>query len=246
MDKVSIIIPTYNRFKYLLNSIKSCIEQTYKNIEIIVVNDCSTEKEYYNYDFKKLGKNVYIIHLPKNSKDEFGITSPGGHARNIGITKASGNYIAFLDDDDYFLPKKIEKQVNIMKNNNYLFTCTDGYFGRGLYDKNKRYHKYHYKGYLWEKLMEIFTKKKKLNLLFDMYSKAINIWGSKEISVHNCIICSSVMIHKDLIKKVGYFKIMKKSDDLEYWKRILNFTHCIYIKDFLTYIDNDHGYGKNY
>lgn len=46
MDKVSVIIPTYNRFKYLLNTIKSIKEQTYLNIEIIVVNDKSTEKEY--------------------------------------------------------------------------------------------------------------------------------------------------------------------------------------------------------
>jgi glycosyltransferase involved in cell wall biosynthesis len=44
MDKVSVVIPTYNRFKYLLNTIQSVKEQTYKNIEIIVVNDCSTEK----------------------------------------------------------------------------------------------------------------------------------------------------------------------------------------------------------
>ena len=52
MDIVSVIIPTFNRFKYLLNTIKSVKEQTYNNIEIIVVNDCSTEKEYYEYNWK--------------------------------------------------------------------------------------------------------------------------------------------------------------------------------------------------
>ena len=51
MDKVSVIIPTFNRFKYVLNTIKSIQEQTYKNIEIILVNDCSTQKEYYEYNF---------------------------------------------------------------------------------------------------------------------------------------------------------------------------------------------------
>ena len=53
MDKVSVIIPTYNRFKYLLNAIKSVKQQTYSNIEIIVVNDCSTQEDYYTFDFKK-------------------------------------------------------------------------------------------------------------------------------------------------------------------------------------------------
>lgn len=52
MDKVSVIIPTYNRFKYLLNTIKSVKAQTYLNIEIIVVNDKSIQKEYYGYDWK--------------------------------------------------------------------------------------------------------------------------------------------------------------------------------------------------
>ena len=50
MDLVSVIIPTYNRFEFLHNTIKSIIEQTYKNIEIIVVNDCSSKKEYYEYN----------------------------------------------------------------------------------------------------------------------------------------------------------------------------------------------------
>ena len=65
MEIVSVIIPTYNRFQFLLNSIKSIKEQTYKNIEIIVVNDCSTEKEYYEYNWKE--NNIIIIHLGENS-----------------------------------------------------------------------------------------------------------------------------------------------------------------------------------
>lgn len=59
MEKVSVIIPTFNRFKYLLNTIKYVKEQTYKNIEIIVVNDCSTEKEYYEYNWVK--NNIPIV-----------------------------------------------------------------------------------------------------------------------------------------------------------------------------------------
>ena len=66
MDTVSVIIPSFNRFNYVLNTIKSIKEQSYKVHEIIVVNDCSTQQEYYNYDWESLG--VIIVHLKKNSK----------------------------------------------------------------------------------------------------------------------------------------------------------------------------------
>ena len=66
MDKVSVIIPTYNRFKYLMNTLKSVKEQTYSNIEIIVVNDRSSQKEYYEYDWQE--NNIRIIHLEKKVK----------------------------------------------------------------------------------------------------------------------------------------------------------------------------------
>ena len=59
MDKVSVIIPTYNRFKYLLNTIESVKKQTYTNLEIIVINDKSTQKEYYEYDWNS--NNIKII-----------------------------------------------------------------------------------------------------------------------------------------------------------------------------------------
>jgi cellulose synthase/poly-beta-1,6-N-acetylglucosamine synthase-like glycosyltransferase len=69
MEKVTAIIPTFNRFKYLMNTIKSMKEQTYDNMEIIVVNDCSTEKEYYEYNWEENG--IIIIHLEENSKKKF-------------------------------------------------------------------------------------------------------------------------------------------------------------------------------
>ena len=122
MDKVSVIIPTFNRFKYLLNAIESVKKQTYKNIEIIVVNDCSTEKEYYNYDF---GNNIIVIHLDKNSKNIFGYAC-AGYVRNQGINASTGFYIAFLDDDDVWFPNKIEIQLNKMKETNCEMSCTEG------------------------------------------------------------------------------------------------------------------------
>ena len=63
---VTVIIPTYNRFDYLLKAIQSVRNQNYKNIEIIIVNDCSSELEYYNYKFE----NCIVINLDKNSKKD--------------------------------------------------------------------------------------------------------------------------------------------------------------------------------
>lgn len=248
MDKVSVIIPTYNRFHYLLNAIKSVKEQTYKNIEIIVVNDCSIQKEYYSFDFKKnFGDEFYILHLPKNSKEIFGIVSPGGHARNIGMMISSGTYIAFLDDDDYFLPNKIEKQLKFMKKKNYSISCSEAYCGKGPYQVNSKYKTYHYNGKFWKALINIFKNQNKIELLNKMYENNVTIWGKKEIYTHNCT-CggSSIIMKKDLIKKAGYFPIKNFGDDWEYWKKLIKYSDCVYIREPLTYIDISHGDGKNY
>jgi teichuronic acid biosynthesis glycosyltransferase TuaG len=116
MDLVSVIIPTFNRFKYLLNTIKSVKKQTYSNIEIIVINDCSTEKDYYDYDWN--GNNIKIIQLEKNSKKIFGYGCVG-FVRNKGIEIASGKYIAFCDDDDIWFPNKIELQIKEISKTNW-------------------------------------------------------------------------------------------------------------------------------
>ena len=130
MDKVSVIIPTFNRFNYLMNTIESVKKQTYNNIEIIVVNDKSTQKEYYNYDWA--ANNVIIIHLDKQSKQLYGYPCVG-HVRNKGIEKSTGKYIAFCDDDDLWFPKKIELQINAMKQLGCKMSCTDGLIGNGIY-----------------------------------------------------------------------------------------------------------------
>ena len=70
MVKVSVIIPSYNRFKYLLNTIESVKNQTFADYEIIIVNDCSTDPDYYLYDWK--ASNVNIIHLKENTRKIFG------------------------------------------------------------------------------------------------------------------------------------------------------------------------------
>lgn len=105
---VTVVIPTYNAELYMEKCLQSVLNQTYKNIEILVVDDCS--KDNTNLYIKNLrNKKVKLLKTKKNS---------GGPAvpRNIGISKAKGKYIAFLDQDDLWEPKKLEICINKMHN----------------------------------------------------------------------------------------------------------------------------------
>lgn len=106
MDKcplISVIIPTYNREKFIRNSIMSVINQTYKNIEIIVIDDGSTDNTKQCIEnIKHLNPNLKYIY-----KENAGVSS----SRNVGIRNANGEYIAFLDSDDSWNETKIEKQI---------------------------------------------------------------------------------------------------------------------------------------
>ena len=113
--KVSIIIPTFNREKDIIRAIKSVLNQTYKNIEVIVVDDGSKDKTFFMIQ-KIKDKRIRYIKLNRNTG--------GSNARNIGIKNALGNYIAFQDSDDEFYPNKIEKQLrNIINKKSDLDFC---------------------------------------------------------------------------------------------------------------------------
>ena len=240
--KVSVIIPTFNRFKHLLNAIDSVKRQTYSDIELIVVNDRSTQKEYYSYDFP----GVTIVHLDKGAIERHGKPMPGCHPRNIGLKIASGEYVAFLDDDDMWLPKKIETQIKYMTNSGCQMCCSDGYIGTGKYEDSKDYLRYNAEHY-WGTLKEIYRKKKKSHL-FPISSEDgfPKIWDLDFLNVHNCCITSSVIVSKDIADKVGEFKILNFAEDYHYWKRALGYTKCCYISEPLFYYDMAHGGGKNY
>ncbi len=115
---VSIIIPTYNRANLVQRAIKSVLTQTYKNIEIIVVDDGSednTEEIVREFNDERI---KYI-----RNKENKGVAA----SRNIGLKFSKGKYITFLDSDDEFLPEKIEKQVEFLKQREELdFVVCEG------------------------------------------------------------------------------------------------------------------------
>lgn len=105
MKLVTAIITTHNRLGLLKRAIKSVYAQTYKEMELIVVDDASTDGTQAYCESLPLR----YLHIPKAE------SRGGNHARNLGVRMARGEYVAFLDDDDYWLPKKIEKQVALME-----------------------------------------------------------------------------------------------------------------------------------
>lgn len=103
---ITIIIPVYNTEKYIRQCLDSVVNQTYKNIEIIVINDASTDYSYTilkRYD--KEHKNIKLI----NNYINLGVSA----SRNIGLNAANGDYIYFLDSDDYIELEAIQKMVNL-------------------------------------------------------------------------------------------------------------------------------------
>ena len=237
---VSIIIPTYNRFDFLMNALKSVEEQNYVNKEIIIVNDCSTDDRYYNYNFNE---NVIKIDLDKNQKDVLGYVS-AGHVRNFGIRKAKGKYIATLDDDDIWLPGKLYKQIEIMESSKNKMSATDGLFGSGVYDSNSSY-----KIYNNEHFYKRIAKKYKKSF-FSSYKnfKFPNEFDFSFLKIHNSIITSSVIVERKLLEFIGGFRpFATKNDyapDYDCWLGLLRLTNCDYIEEPLFYYDSLHGSGR--
>ena len=239
METVSVVISTFNRFKYLLNTIKYIKEQTYTNIEIIVINDCSFEKEYYEYNWNENG--IIIIHLTENTKKTFGFAC-AGYVRNKGIEIATGKYIAFCDDDDIWFPSKIELQLNAMKEYGCKMCATDGLIGNGIYNNNNIYSKYNAE-YYYNELKNIY-KNKNSNLLDNGFPK---IWNIDFMNIHNCMVLSSVIIEKEILSKINNMKcIINGEEDYDCFKRALEHTNCVYLEDICFYYDNNHGDGRNY
>ncbi|ARV13821.1 glycosyltransferase family 2 protein [Polaribacter sp. SA4-12] len=114
---VSIITPNYNSEKFISETINSVLNQTYKNWEMIIVDDVSTDKSIDIITFFcKQDSRIQLHQLSDNSGAAI--------ARNKAISLAKGTFIAFLDSDDLWLPKKLEFQLDFMLKNNYSLSYT--------------------------------------------------------------------------------------------------------------------------
>ena len=114
---VSIIMPSWNTAQFIAESIQSVINQTYKNWELLIVDDCSTDDtDNIVEPFLTDARIKYF----KNEKN-----SGAALTRNRAMREAKGEWIAFLDSDDLWMPEKLEKQIRFMNEHNYTLSFTE-------------------------------------------------------------------------------------------------------------------------
>ena len=117
MKLISVITPAYNSGSYIRNTIESVISQTYQNWEMLIVDDCSTDSTIQiAEEYSKKDDRIKIIKHIKNQ----GVAA----ARNTALSEAKGEYIAFLDSDDMWMPQKLDVQYRFMEDNGYVLTYT--------------------------------------------------------------------------------------------------------------------------
>src|SRR5690625_1560547 len=171
-DLVSCIIPTYRRSDSLKRAINSVLNQTYKDIEVIVVDDNNPNDEY-SLEVQEKIKTIKDTRLKYIQQDKH---INGAAARNVGINNAKGEYIAFLDDDDEWLPNKLEIQIASLKKNPEYGGATCFYT---LYNNGKPIRKC--PPYLSE----------------DLYRKVFD----RSVSVYT----TTLVLRKEALDKTGYF-----------------------------------------
>ncbi len=119
--KVSIIIPVHNVEKYIDDTINSVLNQSYKNWEMILVDDCSSDNSVKVIEKYLNDERIKLIKQDENVRAAL--------TRNRGIEEATGDYIAFLDSDDIWIPEKLEKQLKFIKEYDCAFSFTAYEFG---------------------------------------------------------------------------------------------------------------------
>lgn len=200
---VSVIIPTYKRSDYLIRAINSVLNQTYKNIEIIVVDDNDGDNEFRISTInvlKNLIDNTNIIYI-KHSINK-GLPA----ARNTGVKVAKGTYIAFLDDDDEFLPTKIEKQLEVFFESENELGLVYGAFLR--IDVN-------------------FDKEK---VIIPKYKGNVNsILGLNHIGPPSMVMCTKLAI-----EKIGGFdESFRSREDIEFYFRLSEYFTVSYTNEII-------------
>lgn len=209
---VSIIIPSFNRYEMLTHAIRSCLNQTYKNIQVIVIDDCSTDPRYRQ--LQTLFPTITVLHLPVNMRVKHQTTAAQGMTRNEGIKVAKGQWLAFLDDDDFYVPTKLETQLKRLKSNKMLMSCsnmTTVTHGNTTTDK-----------------LDI----QPVRLYFPPKTVKQTL-TAKDISDTNWINLSTSLVHKSIVEKVGMF-ILGTAEDYHYWKRAVQYCNVLYVDEPLV------------
>lgn len=186
--KVSVIIPTYNRANLIRETINSVLNQTYQNFEILIIDDGSTDNTKTVVQSFKDSRIKYIL------QKHCGLPAK---ARNKGLNVAKGEFIAFLDSDDIWLPQKLGKQIDIIeKNPDILLVSTNGITFPSKYP------------------FKFFSIKENKRISFRLLLKG------------NFVKNSSVLMKKSVIDAIGLLDEnfqLKAMEDYDYWLRLLKY-----------------------
>lgn len=206
-ELVSCIIPTYKRSETLLRAVNSALKQSYPNIEVLVVDDNEPNDEY-SLNVQQVLKSVEDSRL-KYIQQKKHIN--GAVARNVGIKAANGEYVAFLDDDDEWLPAKIERQVDFIKTSGVDATaCYYTLYKKGELDRRG-------------------PKYNDDNLITDILSRSIQVMAG------SCFICK-----KKCIVQSGMFdESLLRHQDLQMLVDFLNKSSMKVLKEYLVIIHED-------
>jgi glycosyltransferase involved in cell wall biosynthesis len=205
---VSVVIPTHNRAGLLARAVRSVLEQTYCHFELLVVDDASTDDTEKTMGRFCDGRIRYIKHLECRG---------GSAARNTGIAQARGDFIAFLDDDDEWLPDKLALQMARFRENPRIGAVYTGLLfvecetGRIVNVRIPRK-----RGYLFDDLM------------------VSNVVGTP----------STVVVRKELLDRAGLFdETIRALEDLDMWRRMGRICYFDYVKEPLMRYGL-HGYAR--
>lgn len=208
MDKVTVVVVTYNRpFEILERSIRSVLRQSYPNYELIVVNDTPKDSVLFNEVSNRIQQYSDSVKYFAE-----GVNYGACHARNYGANLAVGKYIAFLDDDDEWVDSKLEKQVEyIKKTDSVMVTCRQNTI---LEDETR--------SFLATLKYDLFYPKKEVSL--------------QDLLIGNSIGgCSRPLILKEAFDDVGGFDVqMPASQDCDLWIRLATIGKISCMRDKLV------------
>ncbi|MAI87260.1 MAG: glycosyl transferase [Candidatus Marinimicrobia bacterium] len=195
--KISVIIPTYNRKKTLARAIQSVINQSLSPFEILIIDDGSNDgtEEWVKENFQNI-KYIY-----QNNR---GVSS----ARNIGIENANGDWVAFLDSDDEWLPNKLHEQLKAIESNPEVkfFHTNEIWIRNGVRVNQMKKHK-KYGGYIFEKCLDMCR-----------------------------VSPSSVLIQKEVFDNIGVFdESLRVCEDYDLWLRITSKYPVVFLDVPLIY-----------
>jgi glycosyltransferase involved in cell wall biosynthesis len=206
MPKVSVIVPTCNRAALIGSAIGSVLEQTYQNFEIVVVDDASTDNTRDTIASFEDPRLKYIRHV---------INKGDAASRNTGISYSDGDYVAFLDDDDEWLPDKLQMQIDVLSN------CSPrvGMVYTGFVKRDKRN----------GKIVAVKTTGKRGDLL-------------QEILCSNFIATPCILLRRECFQRVGMFdERMPCNSDYDMWIRLAEHFHFECIDEPLVVVNHSHG-----